>query len=504
MELQFDPYGVLGISSNSTENDIKRAYRRLARRLHPDVNPNNEAAAAQFQDITWAYNILTDPIGKEQVDKYLEELTESENTYFTLRVTPSKRSVAVMPEEQIIYLLTEIYAAPQQHVKSKKHATLNLTLVLDQSNSMTGDRINQVKSAAQRVIDALEPSDILSVVAFNDRANVLIPAMRAEDKPQLKARISIMNASAGTEIYQGLSLGIEQNRKFLGPNLVNHVLLLTDGHTYGDQENCLKIAQEGSKEGITVSAVGLGKDWNDEFLDKLASFSGGSTTYIESAADIIPFFNEHVRSLTDSFSEHMAFSVAPDPDVNLEMAFKLSPNPQPLEVVNGRLPLGSLEAKRPIVVLLQFQMPAHMDVGFRTVARLVATGDILQNTPQSFQAVSDVSIEVAHNPPPDDAPQVVMDALSKLTLYRMQEQAQSDLDNGDIDMATQRLEYLATRLMEQGYPALATTTLSEATQLKQTSKLSERGRKTLKYSTRALVSIDDLSQAISSLMDDDI
>src|SRR3970282_791782 len=50
--------------------DIKRAYRRLARKYHPDVNPNNKAAEAKFREITEAYEVLGDPAKRRQYDQF--------------------------------------------------------------------------------------------------------------------------------------------------------------------------------------------------------------------------------------------------------------------------------------------------------------------------------------------------------------------------------------------------------------------------------------------------
>lgn len=56
----FDPYAVLGVSRSAGQNEIKTAYRRLARRYHPDLNPH-PAAARKFAQINEAYHILIDP-----------------------------------------------------------------------------------------------------------------------------------------------------------------------------------------------------------------------------------------------------------------------------------------------------------------------------------------------------------------------------------------------------------------------------------------------------------
>lgn len=63
-----DLYIVLGLSREASLDDIKRAYRRLARRYHPDINPGDGRAAAQFREISAAYETLSDPSRRQQYD----------------------------------------------------------------------------------------------------------------------------------------------------------------------------------------------------------------------------------------------------------------------------------------------------------------------------------------------------------------------------------------------------------------------------------------------------
>ena len=62
-----DYYAVLGVSRNATQEDIKRAYRKLARRLHPDVNPGPEAEE-EFKRVSQAYDVLSDPEKRQSFD----------------------------------------------------------------------------------------------------------------------------------------------------------------------------------------------------------------------------------------------------------------------------------------------------------------------------------------------------------------------------------------------------------------------------------------------------
>src|SRR5215510_10031483 len=63
-----DLYIVLGVQQGATESEIKRAYRRLARRFHPDINPGDQTAAARFRQILEAYETLIDPARRSRYD----------------------------------------------------------------------------------------------------------------------------------------------------------------------------------------------------------------------------------------------------------------------------------------------------------------------------------------------------------------------------------------------------------------------------------------------------
>ena len=55
-----DYYEVLGINRSADEKEIKRAYRKLAKKYHPDMNPGDKQAEQKFKEITEAYNVLSD------------------------------------------------------------------------------------------------------------------------------------------------------------------------------------------------------------------------------------------------------------------------------------------------------------------------------------------------------------------------------------------------------------------------------------------------------------
>jgi DnaJ-class molecular chaperone len=65
-----DYYQILGVSRNAADKDIKKAYRQLARKYHPDVNPGNQASEAKFKEINEAYEVLSDAGKRKKYDRY--------------------------------------------------------------------------------------------------------------------------------------------------------------------------------------------------------------------------------------------------------------------------------------------------------------------------------------------------------------------------------------------------------------------------------------------------
>src|SRR5919201_6091907 len=120
-----------------------------------------------------------------------------------LQRTLSRTVLGESDEPQLLYVLLE--ATPEGLPAQLPKLPLNLCLVIDRSSSMRGDRLNQVKDAAGRIIDQLTQDDFFALVVFNDRADVIVPAQRVTNKAELKQEIGRVEAAGGTEMANGMA-----------------------------------------------------------------------------------------------------------------------------------------------------------------------------------------------------------------------------------------------------------------------------------------------------------
>jgi Ca-activated chloride channel family protein len=353
---------------------------------------------------------------------------------------------------------------------------------------MKGARLDQVKAATNHIIDDLAEEDVVSVVSFSDRCDVVIGATRPFDRRTMKATVSTMRAGGSTAMYEGLIGGMKELSQNLHPRYVNHVMLITDGHTYGDEDACLNLADKAREQGVGISAMGIGDDWNDVFLDDLVSRTGGSSEYVASHRAVTAFLEERIRSLGTAYADNARVIIAPAPQATLDTIFKVSPDPMPLSVDPQPIPLGMLDAHIPTSLILQFSLMTEPGAGQDLIlGQALVYADIL-GSQATESAVVDMTVALSDQPVDQVIPTDLLNALSRLSLFQLQERARHAIDSGNPDEASRRLEMLATRLFEQGEEDLARAAMAEAHHVSTTKFISGEGRKKLKYGTRGLVS----------------
>jgi Ca-activated chloride channel family protein len=479
-----DYYALLGVPRNATTGQLRRAYREAAQRLHPDKNLS-PGETELFLEVSQAYETLIEPTQREQYDKELAEFEEeiAKNAPFQCRVLHSRSSLLNLDEPQVHYILLDI--KPSQNLPDIR-PPINMSIVIDRSTSMKGQRMDQVRSAVLTILHEMQPEDRASIIAFSDRAEIILTPDQARDLPTARARLSLMQAGGGTEIGQGLTAGLDELHRSYAREGVNHLILLTDGRTYGDEELCLELADQASAAGVTINGVGIGGDWSDRLLDDLASRTGGSVLFLNTPRAITDLLHSIYDGLTKTIAKKIQVEGALGQQVDLRSAYRLLPEPMPLGD-SFPMQLGSLPKKGQIRLLLELVIHPFTNKEEIAIAHLTISGVILAKEEELSSLPLPLTLPVSEEPDINPPPEDISSALNLLSMYKLQEKARHEAELGQVGQAARRLENLATQLLAAGERELAKAALNEAAQLGSIRRFSNEGEKTLKYGTRALL-----------------
>lgn len=477
-------YALLDVCYDATQDEIRDAYHQAARKYHPDINTDQNAPEL-FYRVQKAFDTLSNNVSRAEYDEQFagEDLSFAG---FSARTFVSKSKIIPEKDPQLVYILLDI-GSKNKSKKPVQHP-LNLTLVLDRSKSMNGERMDMVKENAINLLRSLGENDIISIVTFSDRAEILVTPSKTSDLHLIESKISRIQTGGSTEIFQGLNAGISQVRQNRIPGYINHLILFTDGRTYGDEDQCLELAKEAASEGIGISGLGIGSEWNDEFIDALAACAGGESMYISGNKDLRKFLDQKYRSLEQIYGEQLHLDFSSSPECELQYAFRIFPEPAPL---NTLIPVraGNLHITNKLVILLEFCIKPS-DVSEKEIVlmdgyvTLHIPTRVVPKTRLPLQQKCTLTKEIDTN---QAMPAPIVHALSQLTLYRMQEKAQEELKKGDTVKASRHLQYLATHLISKGEKELANTVLKEASNIQEKKSINKESIKKIKYGTRSLL-----------------
>jgi Ca-activated chloride channel family protein len=143
----------------------------------------------------------------------------------------------------------------------------------------------------------MEPTDIYSLVAFSDHARVIVEAQHVLDRSAILTKIDGIFEQGGTNLHAGLELGAQQVRSELAGGARGRIVLLSDGHAnvgITSPSAFIRQASELSSKGISVSAIGLGLDYNEDTLASIADAGGGTYGYVADPADLVDVFTEEL------------------------------------------------------------------------------------------------------------------------------------------------------------------------------------------------------------------
>jgi Ca-activated chloride channel family protein len=258
------------------------------------------------------------------------------------------------PQKAFLKVAMTGFALPTR----EQRAPANVAIVIDKSGSMAGERIDNARRAAIMAVDGMGSNDIVSVIAFDDKVDVVTPATKVTDKNLIRAAIARIRPGGGTGLFAGVSKGASEVRKFLDKNRVNRVILLSDGQANVGPSTPAELGQLGSsfaREGISVSTIGVGLGYNEDLMTQLAGYSDGNHAFVENPQDLARIFKQEFGDVSSV--------VAQEIDVSIHLKYGIRPIRilgREGEISNDvvHLRMNQLYSEQEKFVILEVEIPA--------------------------------------------------------------------------------------------------------------------------------------------------
>ncbi|MCW5964842.1 MAG: VWA domain-containing protein [Bryobacterales bacterium] len=171
-----------------------------------------------------------------------------------------------------------------------------VALIIDKSSSMEGRKMQLARLATIGVIDNLRPEDMVGVLIFDNSHQWAVPIRKAEAKTLIKRLVSGIMADGGTQIAPALEEAYR--RVYPMKASFKHIVLLTDG--ISEEGDSINLAKEAALNKVTISTVGLGRDVNRNYLQKVAENAKGSSYFVDDPAMLQQILLKDVMEHTGS------------------------------------------------------------------------------------------------------------------------------------------------------------------------------------------------------------
>lgn len=405
-----------------------------------------------------------------------------------IRCIMSRDTLPATSDEQVVYALVDIKAGAATGIGTMPS---NIALVLDRSGSMDGEKMDRLREAVGYVVDRLNDTDLVSVTIFDDQVETLAPSQPAKNRDEIKAKLAGVIARGGTQISDGLAAGLAEAKKGSTPDRVSRVLLLTDGRTWDDENACLTLADEAGKQGVAITGIGIGDDWNEKLLLQIAERSHGNSHWIQDPIAILDAFRQEVEGMQATAVTNVTITGRMGEGVRPVRVYTTAPMIADISgrTVSGntvRANLGSLDARTGQKVLIEARVAAQKAGPFR-LGQVEIGYDVPSAGLSGRSARADLNVAFVANAA--DAAKVnaeVMNLAEKVTAFKLQTRALTEAGAGNIAAATRQFQAAATVLLDLGENDLADAVEREIVSLKKTGTFTAAGTKKLEYGTRKL------------------
>ncbi len=283
---------------------------------------------------------------------------------------PSTKMLASQTEQ---YLAVSIATPPGQ---VPVRPPISLAVVIDRSGSMSGAPIEHAKAAAARLIGQLGPNDAFTVISYSSSDEVVYPMNRASDANKATARAAIERIydDGGTCISCGLTRGAGELTRTPVEGGLARIVLISDGQAnegIWDRDELAQLAANTAAHGVSISALGVGLDFDEVTMQRIAEVGRGNYYFVEDTAQLAAMFSRELGGLTQTVAADVRLLVDGGPGVRIEDALGYPMDRQGDWVI---VPIADLRVGETRKVVLRITSTSstlaisHVQLGWRRVS----------------------------------------------------------------------------------------------------------------------------------------
>jgi Ca-activated chloride channel family protein len=334
-----------------------------------------------------------------------------------------------------------------------RRTPLNLAVVLDRSGSMAGAKIEKARQGALEALNRLGPGDYFSLISYSDNAEVVICSQQVEDKDGIRDQISRIRAGGSTALYAGVQAGADQVRKHLTSTRVNRVVLLSDGLANVGPSSTRQLRDLGrrlSEEGVSVTTIGVGDDYNEDLMAGLAEASDANYYYVKDTEKLPGIFGRELGELQAICARDVRIEIVCPEGVR---PIELIGRPERFEGRKARLSLSSLSAgqERSLFLRCRVENPGEEVARAQVVYFDALNGGVERSVTEVAQVRVTRDPKLAAKSVSGD----VVAATELLTTALAKDQALADADAGRLQEAALNLQKQADVLDQRQSAASA-------------------------------------------------
>ncbi|MFT5433540.1 MAG: Ca-activated chloride channel family protein, partial [Myxococcota bacterium] len=284
----------------------------------------------------------------------------------------------LMPGNGVVRLEIALDAAD---AKKGARLPMNIALVIDRSGSMRGDKIVHTREAARHLISQLTDKDTVAIVSYSDDVRVDLPASQADAETRKEAldAISRIRPGGSTNLSGGLFRGQDEVNRNLRTGQVNRVILMSDGlanRGITDTRALSQQAQKHAQQGVSVTTMGVGTDYNEDLMTAVADHASGNYYFIEKSSAIASVFTLELSRMFSTVAQAATVEVLIEDGVELKQVFGYTSTREG-DIV--KVPLAEMFAGQKRSILLEFVVPTvregNVRVGEVTLRYVDAQGE---------------------------------------------------------------------------------------------------------------------------------